>query len=105
MKFIDSVKQCEGPGGILENWKLDNGLILGYWKDKEFYFLIFEDNTNKLYTKCIFNLLNHPYNDIRMDFVSFMPKKIKMEHKYFDKFIQLVEKLSIEDLEQDEFSG
>lgn len=105
MKFIDSVKQCEGPGGTLERWRLNNGLILGCWKDEKYYFLIFEDDIDKLYTKCIFNLLNHPYNDMEVTFFSFMPKKIKMEHKYFNKFIQLVEKLSIEDLEPDPFNG
>jgi len=39
---------------------------------------------------------------IQMDFGLFMPPKIKTEHKYFDKFIQ---KLSIENLEPDMFSG
>lgn len=105
MRFIDSVKQMEGPGGTLETWKLDNGLILCYWKDETFYSLFLEGNTGQLYTKCIFKLLNHPYNNIQMNFGSLMPPKIKMEHKYFDKFISLVEKLSIDDLEPDEFSG
>ncbi len=105
MKFIDSVEQCQGPGGMLERWSINNGLILSYWKDEKYYFIVLEDNTDKLYTKGIYNLLNHPYNDIEISFVSFMPKKIKMEHKYFNKFIQLVEKLSIDNLQPDPFSG
>ncbi len=105
MKFIKSIKQCEGLGGTLETWKLDNGLFLGYSKDESYYHLFLEDKVEKLYTECIFNKLNHPYNGIEMEFGHFSPPKIKMEHKYFDKFIQLVEKLSIEDLEPDEFSG
>lgn len=105
MKFVRSVKQCEGIGGTLETWELDNGLFLGYWKDDIYYHLFLDDKLDNAYTHCIFNLLNHPYNDIKMEFGSFMPPKIKMENKYFDKFIQLVEKLSIEDLEPDEFSG
>lgn len=104
MKFIDSVKQIEGVGGTLETWMLDNGLTLCYWKDKTFYSL-FLQYTDELYTGCIFNLLNHPYNGIDMKYGGLMPPRIKMEHKYFDKFIQLVEKLSIDDLKADPFSG
>lgn len=60
---------------------LENGLFLGYAKYKTYYNLIVMDRFYYGYTEHIFNLLNHPYNDI------------KMEHKYFDKLIQLVEKL------------
>lgn len=105
MKFIKSVKQCEGPGGTLETWELKNDMILGYWKDETCYDIFVKDKSANYYTAYIFNLLNHRYNNIQMEFGSFMPPKIRMEHKYFDKFIQLVEKLSIDDLKPDPFSG
>lgn len=105
MKFIRSVKQCEGPGGTLETWQLNKDLFICFWKDEACYDIFVNDRADTLYTAYIFNLLNHAYNDIKMEFGYFMPPRIRMEHKYFDKFIQLVEKLSIEDLEPDEFSG
>ncbi|MCA9749798.1 MAG: hypothetical protein KC414_11890 [Romboutsia sp.] len=105
MKLIDKVKQSDGPGVTLETWKLSNDLLVGLCKDERFYHLFFEDKNDKLYTKCIFDKLDHPYNELVMEYGSFFPPKIKMEHKYFDKFISLVEKLSIEDLTPDPFCG
>lgn len=105
MKFITSVKQCDGPGGTLETWRLDNGLFVGYWKDDVNYDLFLRDKNGNAYTKYIFDKLNHSYNDLFMTYGLVMPPRITIQHKYFDKFIQLVEKLSIEDLKPDEFSG
>ena len=105
MKFIKAIKQCEGPGGTLETWELDNDMILGYWKDETDYDIFLRDKLGNAYTKVIFQKLNHPYNDLEMFYGLVMPPRITLNHKYFDKFIQLVEKLSIEDLEPDDFSG
>ncbi|MCA9749797.1 MAG: hypothetical protein KC414_11885, partial [Romboutsia sp.] len=105
MRLIDKVEQSDGPGGTLETWKLDNKLLIGLWKGEKYYNLFIEDSNRKLYTEYIFDKLNHPYNELVMEYGSFFPPKIEMEHKYFDKFISLVEKLSIEDLTPDPFCG
>lgn len=105
MKFISSVKQCEGPGGTLEKWLLDNGLILKYSKDQNYYHIFIDDKKHNCYTKYIYDKISVPYNEIVMELTFFMSYSIKIEHKHFDKFIQIIEKLSIEDLVPDPFSG
>ena len=105
MKLIDKVEQADDPGGTLETWLLNNNLILGLWRDELHCELYIKRNNGNHLTKCIFDTLNHPYNELVMEYGSFFPPKIKMEHKYFDKFISLVEKLSIEDLTPDPFCG
>lgn len=106
MKLIDSIKQCEGAGGTLEIWLLNNKLRLSLWKDDNFYHLFIRniDDTFQV-TKSLFDKLNHPYNEIKMEYGSFMPPKIKMEHKYFEKFVTLAEKIDPSTLDPDPFSG
>ena len=68
MKFIRSVKQCEGPGGTLETWELNKDLFICFWKNETCYDVFINDRSDTLYTECIFSLLNHPCNDIQMVF-------------------------------------
>ena len=105
MKLIDTVKQTDEPGGTLEIWLLNNGLKIGLWKDEVEYELFIKNDQGEHLTKFIYNKLNHPYNEIVIEYGSFFPPKIKLEHKYFEKFISLVENLSTEDLEADPFCG
>lgn len=104
MKFVDSVKQADGPGGTLETWLLANGVYLCCWKNLDTYEMYFRNN-NGIYTKSIFDYLIKKYHVINMEYGGFFPPKITMQHKYFDRFVSIVENLDLEDLTPDPFEG
>ena len=105
MKLIDSVRQCEGEWGVLETYLLTNEMIMGLCKDENYYHVFLDNNHKKPITKSIYDKLDHPYNDLIIEYVGVFPPKITMEHKYFERFIELVEKLDPDALEEDPFSG
>ena len=105
MKLIDSVKQSDGPGGTLEKWLLHNKLIITLCRINDTYEFFVTDSDNRPLTNSIYDKLGHPYNGLPMKYGGFSPPKITMQSKYFDKFVELAEKLDPEQLEEEPFSG
>ena len=122
-----------GSGLGFEKGELKNGLIVGFLKSAQNYEMFFKDQ-HEIYTKFLFNklrktrefikgegfyyrfvdnkknqyiklILRDVRENIEMEYGSFFPPKIFMRHKYFDKFIDFVENIPIEDLEPDPFCG
>lgn len=105
MKILNLIKQSNNVGGTLVTGLLSNGLLIGFCKDEQYYHLFVDDKYHQHYTKSIFDRLNTKYNNLEMTYGSFFPPKIKIEHKHFKKFVNLLENMSIDKLQPDPFSG
>ena len=133
LKIVVHPRVLNWPSSTVITGLLKNSLIIEFSKNDQKYEMFFKDK-HKIYTKFIFNklrktvefiksegfyyrfvdnkkneyiklILRNAREDIEMEYGSFFPPKIFMQHKYFDKFISFVENIPIEDLEPDPFCG